>query len=91
VGGGMMAGWLKEGKRFDQEFVDWLKARGKPVIDLMEAHKADYANYGVSIDEYLKPFSVGHYGPRGNFFTASAIKDSLVEMLDPKPTPYQDN
>ena len=74
-----------------QDFVDWLKARGKPVVDLMEAHEADFADYRVSVDEYLKTFYVGHYGPPGNFFTASAIKDPLVEMLDPKPIPYQND
>jgi hypothetical protein len=31
-----------------------------------------------------------HYNPRGNHFFAYALKDSLLELLDPKPLPYQD-
>ena len=31
----------------------------------------------------------GHYNPRGNHFFAYALKDSLLELLDPKPLPYQ--
>jgi hypothetical protein len=28
--------------------------------------------------------------PSGNHFFAYALKDSLLELLDPKPLPYQD-
>jgi hypothetical protein len=31
-----------------------------------------------------------HYNPRGNHFFAYALKDRLLELLDPKPLPYQD-
>jgi hypothetical protein len=32
----------------------------------------------------------GHYNPLGNHFFAYALKDRLLELLDPKPLPYQD-
>ena len=32
----------------------------------------------------------GHYNPSGNHFFAYAFKDTLLELLDPKPLPYQD-
>jgi hypothetical protein len=32
----------------------------------------------------------GHYNPRGNHFFAYTLKDKLLELLDPKPLPYQD-
>jgi hypothetical protein len=33
---------------------------------------------------------VGHYNPRGNHLFAYAIKDKVLEMLNPKPLPYRD-
>lgn len=89
VGGGGMAKWLVEGKRFDAEFVKWLKDRPAPVIDMMEAHATDFARYKIDVNEYLKLHYVGHYGPLGNFFCAFAMKDAVVDFLDPKPLPYQ--
>lgn len=90
IGGGGMAGYLSRGYRFDEEFVEWLKDRNAPVVDLMEAHRADYANYKTGVDDYLKRFYVGHYGPLGNFFCTFAIKDELVNLLEPKPLPYKE-
>ena len=34
-------------------------------------------------------FLIGHYSPRGNHFFAYAIKDHVVQWLDPKPITYQ--
>jgi hypothetical protein len=48
---------------------------------------------GVSYHDYMSPYVVigdGHYNPRGNQFFACALKDKLLELLDPKPLPYQD-
>jgi hypothetical protein len=80
---------IKEGTRFDREFVDFMKKKKLPYVDLMDAHVKDYAKYKVSVEEYLKQYFIGHYNPRGNFFHAWAIKDKLVEMLDPKPASYK--
>ncbi|RLD09240.1 MAG: hypothetical protein DRI44_08890, partial [Chlamydiae bacterium] len=80
---------IKEGTRFDQEFVDFMKEKKLPYVDLMDAHVKDYAKYKISVEDYLKQYYIGHYNPRGNFFHAWAIKDKLVEMLNPKPTVYK--
>lgn len=80
---------VQEGARFDQPFVDFLKKRGLAYVDLMEAHLAEFASFKISIDDYLKRYYIGHYNPLGNFFTAFAIKDKLVELLDPKPPAYR--
>ncbi|MCC6491137.1 MAG: SGNH/GDSL hydrolase family protein [Candidatus Hydrogenedentes bacterium] len=79
---------LNEGTRWDQPFVDFLREKALPVVDLMEAHTADYAQFSISVEEYLKRYWIGHYNPLGNHFTAFALKNNLVEMLDPKPAPY---
>ena len=82
----------KEGRRRDQDFADFLKARKNPVIDLLEAHTEDHdENYKIGFNDYLKQFFVGHYNPLGNFFCAFATKDALVELLDPKPMAYSDD
>ena len=81
---------FKDGRRFDQEFVDHLQDLGLPYIDLLEAHKADFANFSVELDDYLKTYFIGHYNPLGNYFTAFATKDKLADMLDPRPISYQD-
>ena len=48
----------------------------------------DAGTFDISVDEYLKRYYVGHYSPFGNMFCAFAIKDKLVEMLEPKPRAY---
>ncbi len=82
---------IREGKRWDQSFVDFLQKRNLPYVDLMEAHLADYAKYKVSAKEYLEQYFIGHYTPRGNLFCAFALKDKLLEMLEPKPMAYRPN
>ena len=88
-GSGHVARHLRQTPRFDQSIVDFLNKKGLPYVDLLEAHAADYAQFSASVGDYLKRYYVGHYNPRGNFFTAFAIKSKLVEMLDPKPAAYR--
>jgi hypothetical protein len=88
-GRGNVAKHLRGEPRFDQSFVDWLKHKPYPVIDMCDAFAADYQNYKPDIDRYLAPFYNGHHTPRGNFFTAWALKDAVVRWLDPKPLPYR--
>ena len=75
--------------RFDQTFLDWLGDKSYPVIDLREAFVQDYARSQMEIDAYLDPFYIGHHSPAGNFFFAWALKDCIVEWLEPKPLPYR--
>lgn len=84
-----IAEYIEEGKRWDQPFVDYLKNKKLPYVDLAEEHKQDFEKYKIGIKEYLSQYFVGHYNPRGNFFCAFAIKDAVVNMLDPKPLPYE--
>jgi hypothetical protein len=88
-GQGNVARYLAGEPSFDQSFVDWLKDKPYPVVDMRDAFAADYQRYKVDIDEYLKPFYNGHHTPRGNFFTAWALKDKVTQWLEPKPIPYR--
>jgi len=75
--------------RFDQEFVDFLRMKGLPYIDLMGAHVADYQQFKCSVMEYINRYFVGHYNPQGNFFYAFALKDRIVDILEPRPLSYR--
>jgi hypothetical protein len=88
---GAIAPW--DGVRRDQEILDHLSAGSVPVFDMNDVHQREYEQASGSHNEYLSPYMVGgdgHYNPRGNHFFAYALKDRLLELLDPKPLPYQD-
>jgi len=87
-GGYDIAKMINEGTRFDKEFEDFMKKKKLPYVDLMDAHLEDYAKYKISVEDYLKQYFIGHYNPRGNFFHAWALKNKLVETLNPKPVAY---
>ena len=86
---GNIAADLRGEPRFDKSLVDWLKDKPYPVIDMRDLFRADYQHCKMDINAYLKRYYIGHHNPAGNFFTAWAIKDKIVEWLDPKPLPYQ--
>jgi hypothetical protein len=44
----------------------------------------------MAVADYFKRYFIGHYNPAGNHFFAHALKDRVVEWLDPKPLPYRD-
>ena len=76
--------------RWDQPFIDYLKERGFDFIDSLEKHVEDFQTFVGSPEEYTQRFYVGHYNPRGNHFFAFAVKDGIVEWLDPKPPTYRE-
>lgn len=79
-----------EGKpRFDQTFIDWLKDKPYPVIDMREKFQAEFKQMKVEPKTYLDRYYIGHLTPAGNFFSAWAIMKELVAWLDPKPLPYR--
>ncbi len=80
---------LLDKPRWDQAFLDHLRTKSFPVVDLRDAHRRDFGCFSLDVDEYLKRYYIGHYGPAGNYFEAWAVNDALVEMLDPPPLPYR--
>ncbi|MBI5771357.1 MAG: hypothetical protein HZA93_26525 [Verrucomicrobia bacterium] len=73
----------------DLALLQWLKDRGIPTFDALDAHVADFAQFRLPAAAYLKRLYNGHYSPAGNQFFAFALKRALVEWLDPKPLAYQ--
>ncbi len=88
-GQGNIAQELRGMPRFDRSFVAWLKDKPYPVIDMRDFFHADYKRFKVDINTYLKQYYIGHHNPAGNFFTGWAIKDQIVEWLEPPPVPYR--
>jgi len=83
-----IANHFATGKRWDQKFIDFLKAAGIDFVDLSQEHLDDFKSCKTDIDTYLARLFIGHYNPAGNFFCAHALRDKVVERLDPKPLPY---
>jgi hypothetical protein len=84
-----MAKYIEEGKRFDTKLLEFIKEKKLPYVDLMDKHAADYSQYNLEIKDYLDKYFIGHYNPLGNFFCANAIKNKLIEILNPEPFPYR--
>jgi len=77
---------LIEGKaRYDQAIVDFLREHRFRYFDMNLVHVEDYKNFRIPFDQYMKRYFIGHYSPAGNHFFAYAIKDTIVDWLDPKP------
>ena len=74
--------------RFDQVFVDYLKETGLVFVDALDKHVEDYRLFSCSPEEYVRRYYVGHYSPAGNHFFAFAVKDTIVDWLEPKPPAY---
>jgi hypothetical protein len=90
---------LCEGKQRDElAYLDWhpkplrdfMTAKAIPFIDVMPAHLQEFQQFRLTPKEYTDRYYIGHYNPQGNHFFAYAIKDQLVDWLDPKPPTYQD-
>jgi hypothetical protein len=81
---------LVEGKpRYDQEIVDFLQERRFRYFDMNLVHVEDFKNFRVPFEQYARRYFIGHYSPAGNHFFAYAIKDTVIDWLDPKPIPYR--
>jgi hypothetical protein len=81
--------------RFDwsSRGIGHLVGEGFEWFDMNKVHECEHNGMVGSSWEYMSRYQVdgnGHYNPRGNHLFAYAIKDKLVEILDPKPLPYQD-
>jgi hypothetical protein len=74
--------------RFDQPFVDYLNANQMLYVDTLQKHIEEYQQFACSPEDYARRYYIGHYNPAGNHFFAFAIKDALVNWLEPKPLTY---
>ncbi|MBS3762977.1 MAG: hypothetical protein KGZ25_06710 [Planctomycetes bacterium] len=89
--------YIDTGFRFDAELLGYLEENNIPYVDCLEKAAEDYEDFSISIDAFLERFYIGragaqvfgHYNPHGNFWFAFAIRDALVDWLDPNPPSYR--
>lgn len=74
--------------RNDARFLDAAAGLGVPVVDSLQAHVRDFADFRITPAQYTKRYCIPHYNPAGNHFFAFAIKDAVVRWLDPPPRTY---
>jgi hypothetical protein len=77
--------------RPDTMVTDHIRKLGLRLVDARDLHLSDFAEFKCSTGDYLKRYYIGHYNPRGNHFFAYGIKKSVVDMLKPQPSAYQDH
>lgn len=85
------------GSRRHPDYFDWhpedvrdhVRALGIPLVDILPHHLADFAASRLTPEEYEARYFIGHYNPRGNQFFAYAVKDALVEWIEPRPFAYR--
>ena len=78
-------------QRFDQPFLNYLDENDLRYVDTLRKHVEDYGQFACSAEDYAERYYIGHYNPTGNHFFAFAIKDALVDWLDPNPPTYRDS
>jgi hypothetical protein len=82
---------LRGEPRYDQCIPDYLESRGLKCFDMNRVHREDFRSFDLSVEDYMKRYYIGHYSPAGNHFFAFAIKNTIVDWLDPKPVTYRDD
>ena len=88
---------IRNQPRFDQPLLDYLELHDIPYVDTLTAHVEDFKCFRVSLDDYLVRYYgqaagaavFGHYNPKGNHFFAFAVKNRLIDWLNPKPPAYR--
>ena len=75
--------------RLDQPLIDYLTESGFPFVDSLEKHVADFATFAGTPKEYVGKYYISHYSPIGNHFFAYAVRDAIVNWLDPRPPTYR--
>ena len=73
---------------WDRDLLNFLETRNYPYVDLRDLHREEFASFNGDVESYIGRYYNGHYAPHGNYFCATALKNAVVDWLDPKPIPY---
>ena len=88
--------YIEKGERFDDMFVEYLETNQIPYVDFLKKKAEDFKASSLPLEKFLETFYIeragaqvfGHYRPYGNFWFAFALREELVNLLDPKPPAY---
>ena len=86
---GVMKQLVMGEERYDREVIDVIQTQKIRYFDMNQVHVDDYRQFNLSLEEYMDRYFIGHYNPSGNHFFAYALKDELVDWLEPNPITYQ--
>ncbi|UCD30470.1 MAG: SGNH/GDSL hydrolase family protein [Planctomycetota bacterium] len=75
--------------RQDRQFIDELNNTRIRYVDILPKHVEDFKKFNLTPKQYGRHYYIGHYKPSGNHFFAFAIKNEIVDWLNPKPPAYQ--
>ena len=91
-GGGRVAHFASGGSKneYDRSVIECLQKHKIPYVDSLDKHRDDFQQFRITPQEYVDRYYIGHYNPMGNHFLAYAIKDAVVDWLNPKPITYRD-
>ena len=89
--------YLETGERWDQEILDYLDRHTVPYADALAMAGEEYKAFRLSVEAFIARYYIGragaqvfgHYNARGNFWFAHAIKQALVDWLDPLPPSFR--
>ena len=84
----------KTGARDNQDVINYLQKEKFLYFDMDQTLVDDYrkANTTLTYSEYVKKYQVngaGHLNALGNHFVAYALRDQVIQWLDPKPPTYE--
>ena len=86
---GVFKSMVRGEPRYDQEIIDFIQSNTYRFFDMNKVHLEDFKNFNLTLDDYMKRYFNGHYTPSGNHFFAYAIRNTIVDWLNPKPITYQ--
>ncbi|MCM8758425.1 MAG: hypothetical protein NC906_01445 [Candidatus Omnitrophica bacterium] len=94
---GIVQDYLKNGTRFDTEFLDFLQREKYIFVDTLEKMGEEFKFFRGNITQFCERFYVSragaqvfdHFNPFGNFWFAFAIRKELVDWLKPPPPTYR--
>jgi len=89
--------YVRKGKRFDAEFVDFLDREKYLYIDTLPTIGREAKSFKGTVEQFCEKLYVeragaqvfGHYNPYGNMVFAMAMRKALIDWLDPKPPAYR--
>jgi len=72
-----------------KKFRDFLSEQNILFFDSLNTHLDEFRTFRLTPQEYIQRYYIGHYNPKGNHFFAYALKNVLVNWLNPKPPTYR--
>ena len=76
--------------RPDQMLIDFMKENEILFADSLTQHVQDFKTFNLTPQQYVDRYYIGHYKPQGYHFFAFAVKDALVNWLEPRPITYRE-